>query len=192
MHNPITHAPHTTMIEVLWVSGAGLALVLALAACGAIGAEPSNAAVGQPSTDGGRADGNANDDATASNYRVACHILTGVGACANAGKSDLGGGCATNITGLGDKTAWHFLPAPNGSWDWNCDGSVSQLYSVSTYVCQELMDQASCDNAPAGSYLLNAADCGAHAPIQDMACQWAGTFCMPRFQETTSVNQGCR
>jgi len=101
-------------------------------------------------------------------------------------------GCTTNIPGLGDKTEWHFSPAPNGGWDWDCDGLVSQQYSVSTYVCHELVDEASCDNAPAGSYLLNPTECGASGPIQDMTCQWAGTLCMPVFQVPTTVKQGCR
>ena len=180
------------MIVVRWAPDAALAFVLALAGCGGIGPEPNSAALGQASADGGRADDNANGDLTASNYRVACRVLTGLGACANVGKSNWSGRCTTNTAGLGDKSIWHFLPAPNGSWDWDCDGSVSQLYSVSNYVCQDLLDESSCDSAPAGSYLVKPADCGASAPLQDLSCQWAGTFCMPLFQQATPVRQGCR
>ena len=77
------------MIVVRWAPDAALAVVLALAGCGGIGPEANSAALGQPSADGGRADDNASSDLTASNYRVACRVLTGLGACANVRKERL-------------------------------------------------------------------------------------------------------
>jgi hypothetical protein len=180
MQNPIRRATEIA-----------LAIVLTLAGCGAVDPTLEDAAVGLATLDSGQADGDASGDAAASTYGVACHMFTGLGACANAGRAD-GSRCTPLTTGLGDRTIWHFVPAPNGSWDWDCDGAVSHLHSVSPYVCQDLVDQASCNNAPAGSYLVNPADCGAMAPLQDLACQWAGTLCMPVFQPAVPVHQGCR
>ncbi len=55
----------------------------------------------------------------------------GVGACATTGTV----GCATATTASCSATpaapsSWHTTPASNGSWDWNCDGTVTLEYPM--------------------------------------------------------------
>jgi cysteine-rich repeat protein len=137
--------------------------------------------------------------ATPSNYSVVCNIGTGLGACANAGKYDCSGKCTTSTTGLGDSTLWHWSPAPNGSWDWDCNGSVTKSASVGApYDCTTLLDQNACSKAPFITYLINPADCGARAASgkEQSGCSWSsgsGTpFCYPNGLRSAPIGQDCR
>ena len=66
--------------------------------------------------------------ATPANWGQACNVGTGLGACSNGGTITCDATCQPVTSGFGDATVWHSSAAPNGSWDWDCDGMVTKQY----------------------------------------------------------------
>ncbi len=73
--------------------------------------------------------------ATPGNFGQACSV--GVGACQASGTYGCSG-CSA-VAGTPSPPAYHTTTAPNGSWDWNCDGTVENdltgQESVAANVC---------------------------------------------------------
>jgi hypothetical protein len=81
----------------------------------------------------------------------------GVGACQTFGTLDATGNC-TAVAGTPDDN-WHTTPAPNGSWDWSCDGRTQQEFAVfaptSPLSCEALFDGGFCASLTTSSQFCN-------------------------------------
>jgi hypothetical protein len=116
-------------------------------------------------------------DGTVDNIPVtSCNVGTGVGACANGGTTTGCDGtapiCTPAVSGLGDATIWHTSAAPNGSWDWDCDGVVTPEYSNSVPpkpACSAL-SQADCQGHQSPSWVE--ANCGQYGNEFYWVCSW--------------------
>jgi hypothetical protein len=130
----------------------------------------------------------------------------GLGACARTGTvmCSTGGVASCSATpGAPDTTGtWHQSAATNGSWDWDCDGSVEYQYpsgdttpppidEPAIHDCGAVAIQAVC-TATHWYYVYEHSyglpSCG--HPVEDMICNWSGNYCNSVTTEETP--QGCR
>jgi hypothetical protein len=129
----------------------------------------------------------------------------GKGACARTGMVVCNGTVATcdAVPGSPDTTGtWHQAAATNGSWDWDCDGSVEYQYpsgdttpppidEPAIHDCGAVAIQAVC-TATHWYYVYEHSyglpSCG--HPVEDMICNWSGNYCNSVTTEETP--QGCR
>ena len=108
--------------------------------------------------------------------------LAGTGACAANGTvvctAQGVSGCNATIGPADHTGAWHTAPAPNGSWDWDCDGHVEYQYPTGSQTAPP-MTPTPCAAVPIGM-------CGppndqlywptAGTPCGNMLSEW---MCMP-------------
>jgi hypothetical protein len=130
-----------------------------------------------------------------------CNVGSGLGACANNGHTGCNGTtqvCNPSTPAIGDSTstAWHLNSAPNGSWDWNCDGVVTKQYpdqSPATPTCTGL-SMSACSSVPQVSYALNPFACGDLGDIGSFYCVWLAAIpgCTNKSGQSTGYQQGCR
>ena len=131
----------------------------------------------------------------------ACNVGNGVGACANGGYSACVGTtqvCNPAVSAIGDttSTAWHDNTAPNGSWDWNCDGVVTKQYpdqAPPTPDCAS-MSMSVCGTGVPLDYALTPFACGDEGDIGSEYCYWLGpaNMCTNKSGQSTGFQQGCR
>jgi hypothetical protein len=119
-------------------------------------------------------------DACAANAGTSCNIGSGLGACENGGIYDCMGTCLPAVSDIGSGAAWQFSPAPNGSWDWNCDGEVTMEplpNSVPPLDCTS-RDKSACQGCTEA--YTEARPCGVTGPINSPCCEWFGDHCTER------------
>ena len=129
-----------------------------------------------------------------------CNVGTGLGACANGGHTACSGTtqvCNAAVSGIGDATIWHTNgPAPNGSWDWDCDGVVTKQYpdSVPTGPTCTGLAMSVCGTQPQVSYALNPFACGDLGDVGSLYCIWASYIpgCTNKSGQSSGYQQGCR
>jgi hypothetical protein len=142
-----------------------------------------------------------NCDGIVDNVPVAsCNVGTGFGACANGGNTACSGTtlvCNPVDPGIGDPSAWHLTAAPNGSWDWDCDGGVTKEYPDTTPpfpVCTGL-DINACSAQPVVIYAMSGPiACGQTGDVGSSYCYWLSlaSACEPKTSPPASKQQGCR
>jgi hypothetical protein len=130
-----------------------------------------------------------------------CNVGNGVGACANGGHTACNGTtqvCNPAVSAIGDttSTAWHLNTAPNGSWDWNCDGVVTKQYPDTAPpppTCTA-PSAAACTAVPQLNYALNPFACGDLGDIGSEYCIWLPAIpgCTNKTGQSTGYQQGCR
>jgi hypothetical protein len=107
-----------------------------------------------------------------------------------------GGACQPKDPSIGDPTVWHIAAAPNGSWDWDCDGSVTTtLHAVTAPAdCSTYGDSATCEGSPAIDYVTQGAPCGQQAVLFTRDCQWMtlGPTCLNTPANHRITYQQCR
>jgi hypothetical protein len=132
---------------------------------------------------------------------TACNVGTGMGACANGGLTACNGTtavCNPSVSAIGDttSTAWHLNPAPNGSWDWNCDGVVTKQYPDAAPPVPNCTGLAMplCTGVAPLYYALNPFACGDLGDIGSEYCIWmtSAGFCTNKTGQSTGYQQGCR
>ena len=135
-------------------------------------------------------------DGTTDNIPATCNVLgKNVGACANGGTTYCNGTtqeCTPLDPKIGTETS-STSAAPNGSWDWNCDGSLTKTYpdTASPPSCDGL-DINSCGSVAEVRSAYNAPiACGETDTISRAYCSWNTTFCMLFRTSETGVTQGC-
>jgi hypothetical protein len=136
-------------------------------------------------------------DGTVDNIAVSsCNVGTGLGACANGGTTTCSGTtqvCSPAVSGIGGAMSWHDSSAPNGSWDWDCDGTVTKYYPdapPSTPNCSGL-GQSDCKADTSQYRAYSNIACGALGTVYTRWCEWWGTSCGENGDETPSI-QTCR
>jgi hypothetical protein len=130
---------------------------------------------------------------------TSCNVGTGLGACANGGYTACSGltpVCNAAVSGIGDATIWHTRPAPNGSWDWDCDGVVAKEYpdtAPSPPTCSGL-DISVCGSQQQVVFALNPIACGDLGDIGSLYCGWMSVIpaCVNKSGQSTGYQQGCR
>ena len=130
----------------------------------------------------------------------ACNVGTGLGACANGGYTGCNGTtqvCNAAVVGIGDTTSttWHTNPAPNGSWDWDCDGVATKEYPDQGGVAAcSGVSMSACSSVPQVVYALTPFACGDTGDIGSNYCYWltAANACENKSGESTGFQQGCR
>jgi hypothetical protein len=130
-----------------------------------------------------------------------CNVGTGLGACANGGYMGCNGTtsvCNPAVSGIGDvtSTTWHTNSAPNGSWDWDCDGVVAKQYpdqAPPPPMCSAL-SMSDCANQPQTYYALSPFACGDTGDIGSNYCYWLPAIpgCTNKSGQSTGFQQGCR
>ena len=124
----------------------------------------------------------------------------GFGACAGGGNTACSGTtqvCSPAVAGIGVASGWHLIAAPNGSWDWDCDGYVTGQYAASAPpppTCTGL-DTTACSAVTHLEYSLNGAmGCGQVGDVGSSYCYWlpAASSCQPKSGQQTGQQQGCR
>jgi hypothetical protein len=75
-------------------------------------------------------DGQDNDCNGVTDENLGAGCTVGVGACLQTGFRRCDDTCSA--TPLAPDAAFHTTPAPNGSWDWDCDGVVTEEATMST------------------------------------------------------------
>ena len=133
---------------------------------------------------------------TPPDFGLPCGLGSGQGACANGGIVSCGGICQPAAPTIGDATKWHIVPAPNGSWDWDCDGAIT-ITLVPTQAppeCLAYADSQSCNEAPTIEYVTEASSCGAQATLFKRDCDWKtlGPTCLDTPAGHRVVFQQCR
>jgi hypothetical protein len=132
---------------------------------------------------------------------VACDVATGMGACKGNGHTGCNGTtqtCTPSTAAIGDptSTAWHTNAAPNGSFDWNCDGVVTKQYPDTAPPAPNCngLDIASCGAVPVLYYALNPFACGDYGDIGSEYCYWLAVAgaCENKTGQSTGFQQGCR
>jgi hypothetical protein len=105
--------------------------------------------------------------------------------------------CNPAVVGIGDTTSttWHTNSAPNGSWDWNCDGVVTKEYpdQAGVAACSGV-SMSACSSQPQVTYALNPFACGDTGDIGTNYCYWltAASACENKSGQSTGYQQGCR
>jgi hypothetical protein len=130
-----------------------------------------------------------------------CNVGSGMGACLNGGHTACNGStqvCNPAVSAIGDSTstAWHTNSAPNGSWDWNCDGVVTKEYpdqAPASPTCSGV-SMSACSAVPQLSYALNPFACGDLGDIGTLSCYWLAAIpgCTNKSGQSTGYQQGCR
>ncbi|HVU50687.1 MAG TPA: hypothetical protein VHL80_08360, partial [Polyangia bacterium] len=132
---------------------------------------------------------------------VACDVATGLGACKGNGHTGCNGTtqtCTPSTPAIGDttSTAWHVNAAPNGSYDWNCDGVVTKQYpdTAPPVPTCTAPDPTTCAAVPSVQYALNPFACGDLGDIGSYSCYWltAANMCENKSGQSTGFQQGCR
>jgi len=129
---------------------------------------------------------------------TACDVGTGLGACANGGTTACSGTsqvCNPADAGIGVANVWHPTASPNGSWDWDCDGSVAKQFADANTnpTCTGLAPVA-CISVPNASYSLNGPmACG---QVGDVGTTWCGNVgvggsCATQSAQYSGQPQGC-
>jgi len=134
---------------------------------------------------------------TPAGFGAPCDVGSGLGACAGGGAVGCDGACHPTDPALGAPAVWHITPAPNGSWDWDCDGVVTpawQLAGTPPADCAGYSDADACQGAAAVDYLAEATPCGEQAIVQTRDCQWMsfGPACINTPDPRRVVYQECR
>ena len=141
-----------------------------------------------------------NCDGIVDNVPVAsCNVGTGFGACANGGYTACSGFtqvCNPGVSGMGDATIWHTGPAPNGSWDWDCNGVVTKEFpdtAPPTPTCTGL-DISVCSSQPRAYYALSPFACGDMGDIGSFYCSWMSAIsaCVNNSGQSSGYQQRCR
>jgi len=70
-------------------------------------------------------DGRDNDCSGVTDENLGGPCTSGVGACASAGRVLCDGTCDATPGTPEPESMFHTIAAPNGSWDWDCDGTVT-------------------------------------------------------------------
>jgi hypothetical protein len=124
-----------------------------------------------------------------------------VGACANGGYTGCNGTtqvCNPMTAAIGDlnSTTWHTQTAPNGSWDWNCDGVATKQYPDTAPAPPTCMgvSMTDCPNQPNYGYALNPFACGDYGDVGNESCYWATYIpgCTNKTGTGMGYQQGCR
>ena len=139
-------------------------------------------------------------DGIADNVPVtSCNVGTGLGACANGGFRACNGTsmmCNAAVVGIGDPNVLHTGPAPNGSWDWDCDGIVTKEFpdvAPPTPTCTGLTMDA-CSAQPILQYALTPFACGDLGDIGAFFCAWLPAIpgCINKSGQSMGYQQRCR
>ena len=133
---------------------------------------------------------------TPPNLGLPCDLGSGQGACTNGGMVSCDGICQPADPTIGDATDWHIVPAPNGSWDWDCDGVVTMTL-VPTQAppeCSTYADLQNCNDAPTIEYVTESSPCGEEATLFKRDCDWKtlGPTCLDTPAGHRVVFQQCR
>ncbi len=110
---------------------------------------------------------------------TACISGAGVGACARSGTTVCSGTSIVCGATPGAASSYQTSAAPNGSWDWNCDGKVEMEYAACTLAfCNGAAAGASCGFAEADLCVSSGsvAACGATftgSPVFGVCCSGA-------------------
>jgi hypothetical protein len=126
----------------------------------------------------------------------------GTGACQNSGTVYCGSTttAACNAVG-GTAQTYHDTAAPNGSWDWNCDGSVELQYGdvLPAAICPTSLFCTGANPDTEGncaSSLNFISPCGTLGPPPNcgqtfiqQTCNWTGSTCADGF--TNTLTMGC-
>jgi hypothetical protein len=125
-----------------------------------------------------------------------CDVGSGQGACAKGGTMGCGGICQPADPSIGDATAWHIVTAPNGSWDWDCDGVVNMNFvpTPAPPECSTYGDSQNCNGASTIDYVAEASPCGEQATLFRRDCDWKtlGPTCLDTPAGHRVVFQQCR
>jgi hypothetical protein len=130
------------------------------------------------------------------NLGLPCDLGSGQGACTNGGIVSCGGICQPADPTIGDTTEWHIVPAPNGSWDWDCNGVITMTL-VPTQAppeCSAYADSQNCNDAPTIEYVTESSPCGEKATLFKRDCDWKtlGPTCLDAPDGHRVVFQQCR
>ena len=133
---------------------------------------------------------------TPPNFGLPCDVGAGQGACTNGGTVSCGGACQPADPTIGDATEWHIVPAPNGSWDWDCDGAITMTL-VPTQAppeCSTYADSQNCNAGPTVEYVTESSPCGEQATLFKRDCDWKtlGPTCLDAPDGHRVVFQQCR
>jgi hypothetical protein len=133
---------------------------------------------------------------TPPNLGLPCDLGSGQGACASGGIVGCGGICQPADPTIGNTAEWHIFPAPNGSWDWDCDGVVTTnlVPTEAPPECSTYADSQGCNGAPTVEYVTEASPCGAQATLFKRDCDWKtlGPTCLDAPDGHRVVFQQCR
>ena len=119
--------------------------------------------------------------ATPYNYGASCDVNSSIiGACGGGGTIACSGACQPADAEIGDSSKWHSSTAPNGSWDWDCDGGVTKHYPDDTFVQCPNRSQSAC---AAELYLevlgpVSDTDCGGQFDANIVDCKWFNNACV--------------
>jgi hypothetical protein len=119
--------------------------------------------------------------ATPYNYGASCDVNSSIiGACGGGGTIACSGACQPADAEIGDSSKWHSSTAPNGSWDWDCDGGVTKKYPDDTFVQCPNRSQSAC---AAELYLevlgpVSDTDCGGQFDANIVDCKWFNNACV--------------
>lgn len=150
------------------------------------------------------------DDLTITCGQVGQNCTVGVGACARTGTvmcASPGVPTCSATAGAPDNTGtWHQAAAANGSWDWDCDGSIEFQYpsgdttpppvdQPSITMCTAVGVQSVCEAAHwyyVYEHSFGLPSCG--HPVDDMLCAWQsnGTTGGCIGSGSNEVTEGCR
>lgn len=124
-----------------------------------------------------------------------CNVGTGLGACLNGGTTGCNGVtqvCLQAVTGLEDPSVWGSSAAPNGSWDWDCDGKVTREFVTP---CASRTTQGTClhSGESFGLYWVYAGTYSCDTIIGGTftECTWDGSSCQQGSTIDGTWSQGC-
>jgi len=144
-----------------------------------------------------------NCDGIVDNVPVSSCNVEGIGfaACANGGNTACSGTtqvCNPAASGIGDSGVWHLVAAPNGSWDWDCDGYVTKRYADTAPPspnCDGLDINACSAVTPVEYSLSGPQPCGQVIDtVGSSYCYWlsVASACEAKTGQQTGQQQGCR
>jgi hypothetical protein len=147
------------------------------------------------------------DGASDDGFEVGAACTAGIGACARDGVRVCDGADAAQCSAaaaIPDEN-FHTVLSPNGSWDWNCNGTVEPWMvgfldaawcTKLALFCAELKTAALCTQGAAnnvGSFVFpcfGTPSCGTKIAMQQ--CYWAGGVCYPYYTDLTNYRQACK
>jgi hypothetical protein len=131
----------------------------------------------------------------------ACTV--GTGACAGSGQVVCSGTSAAtcNATAGSPQTGWFTAAAPNGSWDYNCDGTVELQYTDLNGVCAAdtyaadcpsvCFEDCECQGTASGGYSCGLEECIAYQTTGSVTAGLAANpACGASFTKTDSICEG--
>jgi hypothetical protein len=132
---------------------------------------------------------------------VPCDIGNGRGACAGGGSTSCSGAatlCTPGDPGIPDgDSSWHEAPAPNGSWDWDCDGNLTKEFpdqDTTSINCNGL-DATACKNQGQAVFAVTPLACGQTGDFNFYECVWQDgptPGCVTSTGEPGQAQQRCR